>query len=29
MGRQAVGVGRVGGRYAMETLTELQTVVIG
>ena len=23
------GVGRVGGRYAMETLTELQTVVIG
>ncbi len=25
----ASGVGRVGGRYAMETLTELQTVVIG
>jgi succinate-semialdehyde dehydrogenase/glutarate-semialdehyde dehydrogenase len=23
------GVGRVGGRYAMDTLTELQTVVIG
>jgi succinate-semialdehyde dehydrogenase/glutarate-semialdehyde dehydrogenase len=23
------GVGRVGGRYPMETLTELQTVVIG
>jgi succinate-semialdehyde dehydrogenase/glutarate-semialdehyde dehydrogenase len=23
------GIGRVGGRYAMETLTELQTVVIG
>ena len=23
------GVGRVGGRYAMETLTELQTVVVG
>jgi hypothetical protein len=23
------GVGRVGGRYAMETLTEPQTVVIG
>ena len=25
----ASGVGRVGGRYAMDTLTELQTVVIG
>jgi succinate-semialdehyde dehydrogenase/glutarate-semialdehyde dehydrogenase len=25
----ASGVGRVGGRYTMETLTELQTVVIG
>ncbi len=25
----ASGVGRVGGRYAMETLSELQTVVIG
>jgi succinate-semialdehyde dehydrogenase/glutarate-semialdehyde dehydrogenase len=25
----ASGVGRVGGRYPMETLTELQTVVIG
>jgi acyl-CoA reductase-like NAD-dependent aldehyde dehydrogenase len=25
----ASGVGRVGGRYAMETMTELQTVVIG
>jgi acyl-CoA reductase-like NAD-dependent aldehyde dehydrogenase len=25
----ASGVGRVGGRYAMETLTELQTIVIG
>ena len=25
----ASGVGRVGGRHAMETLTELQTVVIG
>jgi acyl-CoA reductase-like NAD-dependent aldehyde dehydrogenase len=25
----ASGMGRVGGRYAMETLTELQTVVIG
>ena len=25
----ASGVGRVGGRYAMDTLTELQTIVIG
>jgi acyl-CoA reductase-like NAD-dependent aldehyde dehydrogenase len=25
----ASGVGRVGGRYSMETLTELQTVVLG
>jgi succinate-semialdehyde dehydrogenase/glutarate-semialdehyde dehydrogenase len=28
-GGTASGVGRVGGRYAMDTLTELQTVVIG